>query len=124
MTIDTEPGGPEFAVHRWVPSKAMPTGLFPRLLAATVTATGGSVGSITYRLPGDTSPATKILPAATKTPSLPVAPVQVPSTLPVLAWTWITWLSPKLDIQMALPSTAQYCGVLPTAIVCIAATLC
>src|SRR5271169_3624996 len=89
MMIDTEPK--LLAVQMLVPSKAMLTGKFPTLLAATVTAPGDCVGSITYRLPGKVLFVTNTLPAATKTPRLFVAPVQVPSTLPVLASTCTTW---------------------------------
>ena len=55
--IDTEPGSPTLAVQRFVPSKAMLTGAIPRLPDATVAGPGGNVGSITYRLPGEPTPA-------------------------------------------------------------------
>src|SRR5580704_15828111 len=112
VMIDTE-APKSWVVQRLVPSKAMALGPLPRLLAAVATAPGGWAGSITYSLPGETPPATKTLPAATITPRASVAPVQVPSTLPVPACTWITWLPPKADAQMALPSAAQNCGPLP-----------
>src|ERR1700676_2925901 len=96
VMIDTE-AAKSAVVQRCVPSKAMPLVPLPRPLAATVTAPGGCVGSIRYRFPDP--PATKTLPAATTTPRPLVAPVQVPSTLPVLACTAITWLSAKSDTQ-------------------------
>src|SRR5260370_39828001 len=89
VMIDTEPL--KLAVQRLAPSKAMPTGLSPKLPAAVVMKPGGCVGSITYRLPGAVRPGTKTRPNATTTPWLAVAPVQVPRILPLLPCTCTTW---------------------------------
>ena len=88
VMIDTEPpmvGGPEV---RAVEGDADRT--VPKVAGSHRDRTRWLRGIDHVQVAGQVLPATKTLPAATSTPAPPVAPVQVPKTVPVLACTWTT----------------------------------
>src|SRR5262249_39701433 len=106
------------AVQIRPPSKAIPLGASPRLLATVVTAPGAWLGSIMKSLPrGEVLPETKIRPMATAIPAARVAPVQVASSVPSLPRTRETELLPKFATQRSAPSDWTYWGLVPTVVI-------
>src|SRR5262249_6850789 len=111
VMIETEPGAPPFAVQTLDPSRAMPVGLTPRLLATVVTAPAVRAGSISNRVPGFVCPATKTRLGPIASPKAFVVPVQVSSSRPSLARTRGT--VPPLAIQRSAPSNSTKRGAPP-----------
>src|SRR6187549_3397797 len=111
-TIETELSS--LAVQSREPSKAMPKEPTPKVLDKVVTAPAGCVGSIIYRLPGLVAPVRKILPIAATGALVPIAPVQVSSSLPSLGLILITLPVALFATQRSVPSNSTSAGKLPT----------